>query len=432
MIPLTMKFIKTLFFLQALILTLSAQSGFNTYFQEGKLRFDYAISGNSTKIKIHSPDFFYENNWGGSKINTIDTFQYGEMLLEVFDSVSNKLIYSRGYSSLFKEWQTINEADSTNREFHESVIMPFPAKTIKIIVSERSFNMKFQSIYSLYLNPEHSEMKEKKVFDLVEVRNILLNGNSSSKVDLVFISEGYIESDSSKFYADARKKGNELFQWDPYSNYRDAFNIYAVFVPSENNFPKTVHDTMNSNTALHAHFNTFGSERYLTTEDISGVRDVLTDIPYDQICILVNSTAYGGGGIFNFITIFTVDNEHSEFLFHHELGHGFSSLADEYYSSLVPYNSYFDLNYEPYQPNITTGVNFKSKWADLVSDTIPVPTPNLKKYEGITGLFEGGGYSPKGVFRPSYNCSMKSIINDSFCPVCKRAIEQMILFYSAE
>jgi len=426
-----MKYIHSIIFLLSIVSFLSAQSDFSYFFREDKLRFDYWIRGNRENTKIDSCGLYYDKNWGGSKINTIDTFLYGELLLEVFDSVSNILIYSRGYSSLFKEWQITDEADSLNRKFKESVIMPFPRNTVRIEVSERNFDMSFSRIFSMFFDPRICKIEEKISPADVRVRVVLANGPACSKVDLVFLSEGYLTTDSLKFFRDVRKTSMELFQWDPYHNCKRSFNIYAVFVPSENRFISRGSDTL-SETALHTHFNTFGSEQYLTTEDIWKVRDVVSGIPYDQLCIIVNTDKYGGGGIYNYLTLYTSDNEFSEFLFHHEFGHGFASLADEYYSSLVPYNANSDLNYEPYQPNITTRIDFQGKWESMIPDTVPIPTPNLKTYAGVVGLFEGARYTDKGVFRPYLDCSMKSKINNAFCPVCKRAIEQMIKFYASE
>jgi hypothetical protein len=405
----------------------SAQQDFSGYFNGDKLRLDYTIRGTKHGCSVSADSIYREANWGGSVINTIDTFLYGEMLLEVFDSVGNKLIYSRGYSSLFKEWQTTPEADSVEREFGGSVVMPFPEHPVRIDISERNYDLSFGKIFSLYINPDHSGMKEK-----VRFRTILYNGLPANKLDIVFLSEGYREDDSTKFFSDVRKKSDELFQWEPYSAYRSSFNIYAVFVPTERTTEDATENAVKPETAFGVKFNTFGSQRYLSAEHISKVRDAVSGIPYDQICIVVNSQKYGGGGIYNFLTLFTSDNEYSEFLFHHEFGHGFASLADEYYSSVVPYESLFDLNYEPYQPNITPRVDFSRKWHDLIPDTVPVPTPNIELYRSVTGLFEGAGYSPKGVYRPYYNCSMKSRSKNAFCPVCRRAIEQMIRFYTAE
>jgi hypothetical protein len=77
-------------------------------------------------------------------------------------------------------------------------------------------------------------------------------------------------------------------------------------------------------------------------------------------------------------------------------------------------------------------VNFESKWKDLVADTIPVPTPAVTKYMGLTGVFEGGGYVAKGMFRSGYDCRMKSNNTDQFCQACKQAIREMIFYYTGQ
>lgn len=427
-----MKYIHTYLFLFLMIFHLSAQTDFDTHFKEDKLRFDYKVIGSKDEMKIQKDNFYLDRNWGGSRINTIDTMLYGELLLEVFDSASNKLIYSRGYSSLFKEWQNTEEADTVERTFIESVILPFPRNAIKIAISVRDENLEFETLYTINFNPDFTSLKEKILPEFVKFREISKKGDACSKVDLVFLSAGYPVSDSIKFFTDVTSIADKLVQWDPYTNYSEAFNVYAAFA-SDEFVPLVLHeDSLLGDIPVKVIFNTFGSERYLTTEHIAGVRDMVSGISYDQICVIANTEKYGGGGIYNYLTLFSSDNEHTEFLFHHEFGHGFVSLADEYYSSLVPYSNYFSLDQEPYEPNITTRVDFGAKWESMICDTVPLPTPNLQTYVGVVGLFEGGGYIAKGVFRPSYDCSMKSKMDNAFCPVCKKAIEQMILFYAAE
>ena len=183
---------------------------------------------------------------------------------------------------------------------------------------------------------------------------------------------------------------------------------------------------------LNSTFYTFDSERYLTTKYFHDVRDIAASVPYDNIVILVNTEKYGGGGIYNFYSIVASDNPRSEFVFMHEFGHAFASLADEYYSSQVSYEEYFDLTVEPYQPNITTLVDFDKKWKDLIEPGIPIPTPDSPEYKDKVGVFEGGGYVAKGIYRPTMNSSMKSSVINGFDPVNERAIIHIIKFYSQE
>ncbi|MFO7932486.1 MAG: M64 family metallopeptidase, partial [Bacteroidales bacterium] len=183
------------------------------------------------------------------------------------------------------------------------------------------------------------------------------------------------------------------------------------------------------NTIVNSSFYTFGIERYMTTLDFKSVCDVASNAHYDQIYILVNTSKYGGGGIYNHYSISAADNKQSREVLIHEFGHAFGGLADEYFTSAVAYNDYFNLDAEPWNPNLTTLVDFSSKWEDMVPEGVPVPTPPLDKYRKTVGVYEGGGYVSQGIYRPMIDCRMHS--NDaSFCPVCTRAIEKMIRLHT--
>lgn len=166
------------------------------------------------------------------------------------------------------------------------------------------------------------------------------------------------------------------------------------------------------------------------TEDNKELRNIASNVPYDQIVVIVNYGKYGGGAIYNHQCVVVNNDKNSEFIFTHEFGHSFASLADEYYTSDVAYQDFYPLDVEPTDPNLTTLVNFDSKWKNLVDKNTSIPTPDTKEYRNKIGVFEGGGYREKGIYRPQYDCSMRSISIDNFCAVCKRAIQEMIDFYS--
>lgn len=48
------------------------------------------------------------------------------------------------------------------------------------------------------------------------------------------------------------------------------------------------------------------------------------------------------------------------------------------------------------------------------------------------GVYEGGGYLMHGMFRPSDNCRMRTNEAAGFCPVCRRALTDLILFYTED
>jgi hypothetical protein len=182
-------------------------------------------------------------------------------------------------------------------------------------------------------------------------------------------------------------------------------------------------------TALNSSFYTFDLDRYLTTQDIKSVNDYAALVPHDNIIVLINSAKYGGGGVYNYYSGTTTGHPLSPMVFIHEFGHGFAGLADEYYSSSVAYEEFYPLDVEPWEPNITTMVNFNSKWKKMLASETPVPTPAVEKYNDVTGVFEGGGYSSKGIFRPEMDCRMKSNSPKGFCSVCREAVKEMIEFY---
>ena len=80
-------------------------------------------------------------------------------------------------------------------------------------------------------------------------------------------------------------------------------------------------------------------------------------------------------------------------------------------------------------PNVTTLVDFESKWKDMVEQGTPVPTPATAEYKDKVGVYEGAGYMSNGLYRPMQDCLMNHFQCDAFCPVCQRAIVKMIEFY---
>jgi hypothetical protein len=402
---------------------------FDKYFTEGSLRFDYYRTGND-KTEIMSNDEIYkEPYWGGSHINLLDTFDYGNYKFEVYDSISGIMIYSRGYSSLFKEWRYTPEAKKLNRSFSETVIFPFPRKTVKLVFYKRKRNQSWEKQYVTYVNPKDYNIIEQQNMKL---RSFKIHGSRSPEkaLDIVLLSEGYTATQMQKFMDDANRFKDYLLKCSPFDEVAGKINIWVVPVESAESGTDLPGKNIWRNTVFDSHFYTFGTERYLNTTNNKKVRDAAANAPYDQIYILVNTDKYGGAGIYNYYSICTADNKYSDFVFTHEFGHAFAALGDEYYTSDVSVQDFYDLDSEPWEPNLTTLKNFDKKWKAMVEKGTPVPTPDTGEYKDKVGAFEGAGYVEKGVYRPVYDCSMKSIKYNNFCPVCTKAFLDMIEFYS--
>lgn len=411
----------------ALVATSSAQ--FGKYFKNKTLRFDYYHSGSVEAEYVLPDEMTHEGKWAGPRKHLIDPFDYGADKIMVYDSATENLIYTRGFSTLFIEYQATEEAKSQCGNFPESIRMPFPKKTVRLEYYSRGKDMVWVKRYEAFINPAKDEIKvkTKKVYPS---ERIVKSGNPKKKLDLVILPEGYTAAEMSKFREDCERFSGYLFETDPYGKYKKKINIRAVMAPSEESGTDNPGDTVSRNTLLNSSFYTFGSDRYLMTSDFKKVRDVASSVPYDQIIILVNHTRYGGGGIYNFYAISTVDNGNSGFVFTHEFGHCFAGLGDEYSGAGSASDDIYLKDKEPWEPNITTLVNFDSKWKDMLLPGTPVPTPATDEWKGKVGVFEGAGYMEKGVYRPYFDCSMNVIKFNNFCPVCKRAIVRMIEFYS--
>lgn len=421
--------LKSLFtILFSLVLSLS-WAQFDQYFLNKTMRIDYIHAGDHAQDEYYVKQIKQEPYWGGSNINLIDTFKYGKYFFEIYDSETHTLIYSRGYSSLFGEWQTTLEAKKMKKAFYESIVFPFPKKEIQVIWYARDWNGKFQKEMELKVDP-NSYFINPTLDKPYPVYDALISGDPHEKVDIVIIPDGYDESEMELFKQDCDKFAKELFKYHPYSDYRDRFNIKGVMVPSKDSGNDIPADSVWKNTQVSTSFYTFDSERYCMTEDYKSVRDLAANTAYDQIYILVNNEKYGGGAIYNFYNVSVNSNAKAGQIFIHELGHGFAGLGDEYYTSSTSYNEFYNLEVEPWEPNLTTLVDFDKKWKHLMDQNTPIPTPDTEKYQNTLGVFEGGGYVAKGVYRPKHDCLMNSFKDVHFCEACEEAIIKMIQFYS--
>lgn len=419
---------KILFLLLSLVITVNAQIKFDDYFDNKTLRFDFYHTGDRTTEIISFDKLIQEGTWSGSKKNLIDNFGYGNYFLKVFDIASNQLIYSRGFSTLFQEWQTTEESKLTTRSFSGSVVLPFPKNKIRIEIYKRDRKNIFEKKFNYSVDPNNYFIISERIkpFDDFKVH---YSGNPSNKLDIVFIPEGYSKTEMEKFHNDCARLTGYLFDYSPFKENKDKINIWGVEAPSDESGTDIPGKNIWKQTLLNSRFYTFDSERYLMTTDYHTVRDIAANAPYDQIYILVNTDKYGGGAVYNYYSMTGVDNKLTNQVFIHELAHGLAGLADEYGNDNT-YQDMYPTDVEPWEPNLTTMVNFESKWKNLIEPDIPIPTPVEDRYKNKTGVFEGGGYVAKGVYRPTFNSIMNSFASNEFNQVCEDVLIKMINQYS--
>ncbi len=416
-------------FLFLLIDTSFAQSlDFDQWFDEGVMRVDLMFSGNSSESSYAYSGLRKEQNYSGSKRVLVDPFDYGDHKFEVRDVESGTLIFSYTYCTLFREWQTTMEAKTVRRAYNHVLRFPWPKAVVMVEIFDRSWEGDFVSSWTGQFDPSsiYADPSQPAFFESVDLE---INGPPEEKIDILFLAEGYTENEMEKFLADAERSAGYIFSEEPFKSMRESFNIRAVKSISKDSGTDIPGQSIWKNTVVNSSFYTFGIERYMTTMDYASVCDVASNTHYDQIYILVNTDKYGGGGMYNLYSISAADNEASRAVVIHEFGHAFGGLADEYYNSAVAYTDYFNLEVEPWNPNLTTLVDFDTKWKEMLDKDTPIPTPQEENFEATTGVYEGGGYVAKDVYRPMIDCRMHT--NDAaFCPVCADALIQMINRYT--
>jgi IgA peptidase M64/peptidase M64-like protein len=372
------------------------------------LRVDYLHTGGPKGETIALDAVVSEGEWAGSRTQLIDTTNLGKYIFEVIDSSSNRVIYSRGFATIYGEWETTPEFRTKDRTFHESLRFPQPTVPVRVVIKKRDLRNIFQAFWETEVDL-HAAIAASLPPASSSVSIVIESGPPSRKVDLLLISDGYPASRADAFRADAARLLDALFALEPFKSRRADFNVRALHVPAS---------------ALSVEFNIFGLERYALTYDNRALRNTAAAAPYDVVEVLLNETKYGGGGIFNQQSTVAAANESAAYVFIHELAHNFAGLGDEYVGS-VTYETGAPVKAEPWEPNITALLDPSAlKWRDLVEPGTPLPTP--PSYAGKVGAFEGAGYEARGLYRPEATCIMSARKVVAFCRVCQRAISRII------
>ena len=404
---------------------------YDKYFENKAMRFDFMHAGDKTSENYYYVGVTEEDNWGGSRSELVDSTNYGVQMFKIIDFESKDVIFSKGYCTLFNEWLDTEEALTTKRSYSESFQFPYPkAKVIVEIYSRSKKDNKFIKKFEQVVDPAAYTVSKRspkfKTFD------IQYNGHYSKKVDIVILSEGYDSTEEALFKADCKKFVDDIFVFSPFKERRKDFNVRAVWTPSKQSGITIPGENIWKETAFSSNFYTFFSERYFTIENGTKICEAAGNVPYDAIYILGNTLKYGGGGIYNFYAMGSARNKELAGEVHvHEFGHSFAGLADEYAANGFS-NEFYSSEREPWEENITTLFDFSKKeiWNNLLSKGVKIPTKIDRRSAKQVGVFEGAGYSEKGVYRPVHTCMMRSFDGDkTFCPVCQEAINEMINRY---
>jgi len=456
---------------------------------EATLRVDYVFSGTDKSCEIAVDELNRLEGWAGRRRRLQEVPLRGNGQLCMTEAASGDTLYRTSFSTLFQEWQATEEATRVHRSFENVFLTPMPTVPVLVTVELYDFHNKVVASMTHPVDPEDILIRPKGGFTEADIqryvaageaargaagtegslpaaaaalspkgipaRYVHYSGSPADCIDVVILAEGYTASEAAVFYEDASTAVKSLFDHEPYTSMSDRFNILAVAAPSEDSGVSVPREGLWKRTAVGSHFDTFYSDRYLTTLRLRQLHDVLADFPYEHIIILANTDTYGGGGIYNSYTLTTAHHSQFKQVVVHEFGHSFAGLADEYFYD----DQYTEMYYpdtEPWEKNITTLADFASKWQDMLPAGTVLPNgevvadkpdglggrllshlrnrksrPRRRSIEGV-GLYEGGGYQSKGVWRGAEDCRMRTNSAPVFCPVCQQAITEIIDFYTAD
>lgn len=397
-------------------LSLYAQD-FNSFFLNKTLRIDYIFSGNVNEQHIALDKLYQQPNWYGKRTRLAQIPIEGNGQITVCNHHSGQIIYRNSFSTLFQEWLSYDEAKTQTRSFENVFLIPVPKDTVDVTIDLRNNRRQIMASLTHQIVPNDILIRHIGEQHITPYSVLQQAEDTSRCIRVAYVAEGYTAKEMDIFREDAHKAMNYLFSYEPFKSMRNRFQIVAVESPSEDSGTSEPSKGIWKNTALHSHFDTFYSDRYLTTLNLKDLHNWLAGIPYEHIIVLVNTEKYGGGGILNSYNLSMTHHSAFRPVVVHEFGHSFAGLADEYAYDNEPIPMYpYDI--EPWEKNITTKADFKGKWENLIG-----------KYPKV-GFYEGAGYSLKHVYRAFPDCRMRTNDYPTFCPACQQAIQQVIDFYT--
>lgn len=405
---------------------------FEEFFADKTLRADYLFTGNKKNQSVVLDELKSMEGWAGRRSNLDKLPLSGNGQLTMVDKATGVVIYRTSFSSLFQEWLGENEAETLSKGYENTFLMPFPKKEALITVELFNARHEVSASFTHTVRPDDILIKKIGHNNVTEHKYLLKSGSPENCIDVVIMAEGYSRGDMQTFYSDAQKACDAIFSHSPFKENKNHFNVVAVASESTDSGVSIPRENVWKSTAVSSHFDTFYSDRYLTSSNVNDIHDLLAGIPYEHIIILANTDTYGGGGIYNSFTLTTAHHSKFEPVVVHEFGHSFGGLADEYAYTDAP-SPLYPYDVEPWEQNITTLVDFESKWSDMLPKGFVSPTKITKDNYSSTealGVYEGAGYSMKGIYRPVPDCRMRTNEAKAFCPVCQRALQRLIDFYT--
>ncbi len=264
------------------------------------MRLDYYHTGDATS-EVFSVDrvVIEPLPWPGDLKQAIDTSNLGKYLFEVRDSKTKQLLYSRGFASIYGEWETTDEAKSVKRTFQESLRFPAPSAPVSVVLKKRDPKNIFVDIWTTTVDPADQFIDRAKRVAPAPLITIQKAGEPETKVDFLILGDGYTAAEAKKFEADARRMTKVLFETSPFKEQRRHFNVWALAPPAAESGVSRPSTGIYRDSPIGATYDAFGSERYVLTFNNRSLRETAQFEPYHYIEELENNRTNGGRVIFN-------------------------------------------------------------------------------------------------------------------------------------
>lgn len=403
---------------------------FSTFFSDSTLRIDYTFSGDIERSQISLNALHRTPGWYGRKHNLDSLALLGNGRITMRDSLTQKVIYRYSFSSLYQEWLTTPEAHRVSKSFENVFLLPYPKQTAEVTIEIDDIQRRPLTKQRFTLNPKDILIQDRASEPKTPHEYLHRGKYHKEAIDIVILAEGYRANEMQAFVDTARRVTRELLAYEPFKSYKEHINIIAVKTVSADSGVSLPREKSWKRTAFSSHFDTFYSDRYLTTSRVKTIHEALVNIPYEHIIILANTPTYGGGGIYNSYTISSIHPKHYLPVVVHEFGHSFGGLADEYYYDKDVMTDSYGLDVEPWEQNITSLKDFwGKKWSSLIRKGTPIPTPKAEEAKYGVGVYEGAAYTAKGLYKAREDCRMRTNTYPTFCPACHKALDELIRYH---
>ena len=402
----------------------------------GTMRVDYFHSGNHDTEMFSLDQVVIEPlPWTGNMAQPHDVTSRGKYLFEIVDPDTGEIAWSRSFSSIYGEWETIGESRVINRSFHESVRFPAQESVFHLVMKKRGPGNAFEEVWRIELDPADVLVHHESAMFDEHVVAIHKSGDPATKVDLLLMGDGYTAEEQDGFIAKAVELTEILFSTSPFKERKDDFNVWAIAPPAAESGVSRPSTNTFRDSPIGATYDAFRSERYVLTFDNKSMRRIASSAPYDFIEILTNSEVYGGGGIYGLYSTAAANSEWAPYLFVHEFGHHFAGhvAPNTPLPTSWPKDAFekHSLAYQEIRQQMRADDVPEAEMNTLFRDNQDFVENLFEEsgQKGVVGAFEGGNYQAEGYYRSAQNCLMFTR-TEAFCAVCAEAIGKVIDEYT--